>query len=52
MRPQETDIMQKEPLVPFDETDAQFLSEDKEFYEALTNLNAKETVFDGEHGVS
>jgi len=50
MRPQETDIKEKEPLAPFDETDKAFLSENEEFYDALVNLSIKEKVFDGEHG--
>lgn len=49
MRPQETDINKKEPLAQFDETDAMFFSENKEFFEELINLNSEETVFDGEH---
>lgn len=47
MRPQETDI-NKEKLAVFDETDASFLSENKEFYGELINLSLEETVFDGE----
>lgn len=47
MRSQETDI-KKEKLAVFDETDAAFLSGNKEFYEELNNLSLEETVFDGE----
>ena len=48
MRPQETDINKNEKLACFDESDAMFLSDNKEFYEDLSNLDLEETVFDGE----